>query len=72
MFTVGEIIEESEKLEMSNCPTIGSFMVKRWGIDWNNKENPSLVNLANTLDCMMEVHKFKHPNGYDYYEWWAK
>lgn len=72
MFTAREVIAESEKLEMSNCPTVGSYMAKKWGIDWDRKGNESLVDLANTLESLMEAHKFKHPNGYEYFEWWPK
>ena len=35
MFTVSEIMAVTEQLENSGLRTLGSFMFKQFGLDWN-------------------------------------
>lgn len=67
MLTTLEIIEVMDKLENSFCQTIGSFMQRQFGFDWDKEK--ILIELYDILNKTMVKEEEQHKNGYTMISW---
>ena len=67
MLKVSEIIEVQTDLEHSTEKTIESFMIDRFGYDYD--ESPLVNQLYQLLKDTMVRVETQHPNGYIMYSW---